>query len=326
MELNTTSQSQLSDRRIRKKNKWWIFVSALIMLAIGLGALTITKDAQPQNAASDMQALEQNELVLPPLPSSLTFAGENVPLDVYWVREALEREVINVVYNHSRTIQIILRTGRFFPQMSQILNEEGISQDFLYLCVAESSLEQVVSPAKAAGFWQFMETTGKKYGLEIRDEMDERYDVEKSTRAACKYLKNNYKMLESWTLAAAGYNMGETGVKNALKQQSSNNYWDLYLNTETSRYIYRILAYKVVMENKELYHIDIAENQLHKPIPTRNIAIDTTINDLYLFAQQNSVTYRELKTLNPWLRSTKLTVSGKKYTILLPAEAVKIKN
>lgn len=268
---------------------------------------------------SHHSAYYQNIITAPPIPEMLDFAGDTVPLKIYWVREALERELINHCYQHSRTLQIVKRAGRYFPLMKQILEEEGVPKDFLYLCVAESSLENAVSPAKAAGFWQFMETTAKKYGLEIREEVDERYHLEKATHAACQYLKKCKEELGSWCLAAAAYNMGENGVKTAVKNQSSSNYWDLYLNTETARYLYRILAYKLMFENTAQYGIKVCASDIYHPVPCKEVTIDSPIDDLYAYAKANNLTYRELKSLNPWLRSTKLTFSpAKSYSLQLP--------
>lgn len=262
-----------------------------------------------------------NILASPYIPVSISFAEEPVPLDVYWVRENLDKELIITCYQHSRTLQTIKRSPRFFPVIEKILNEEGVPEDFKYLCVAESGLENVVSPAKAAGYWQFLASTGKSYGLIINEEVDERYDLEKSTRAACQYLKDAKKRLGSWTMAAAAYNMGEAGVKRSMDSQQIYSYWDLYLNQEIARYIYRILAYKLVFEHPQQYGVKLTKADLYYPVPVYEHKVTASIPDLYQFAMDKNITYRELKTLNPWMRSTKLTLNPARYTIKLPETA-----
>ena len=306
------------------KNKQLIITFLLVALACAtITGIAINRhnddwSTEPSNS-NNAVAHYQNTIAVPPVPKTLTFAGETVPLEVYWVREALERELINHCYQHSRTLQSIQRAGRYFPLMKPILEKENVSADFLYLCVAESNLENVVSPAKATGFWQFMEATGKRYGLEISGEVDERYHLEKATQAACQYLKKCKKELGNWTLAAAAYNMGENGLKTAINNQNTANYWELYLNAETARYIYRILAYKLIMENMEQYGITVCQADIYHPIPCKEIVVNSSIADLYDYAKSQHVTYRELKMLNPWLRSTKLTLAqGKTYRLQLP--------
>ncbi len=264
-----------------------------------------------------------NVLAAPPIPSTLFFADERVPLDIYWVKEGLEKELIINCFQHSKTLTTIKRSARFFPEMTAILQEEGLPTDLLYLCVTESNLENVVSPAKAAGFWQFMPTTGKAYGLEIDSYVDERYHLEKATRAACAYLKKLKTEFGSWSLAAAAYNRGEGGIARALESQLTDNYWDLYLNQETQRYFYRILAYKLMFENKENYGIIFNDNDYYQPIPYIEDTISSSIDDLRVFAKKQGCTYRELKELNPWLRNTSLPVVHNKYVFRLPKESAK---
>lgn len=257
-----------------------------------------------------------NVLANPPLPDSLTFCGENVPLDDPMVRESLDRELTAVCYQHSTTLLCLKRSKRYFPTIEKILKEDTVPDDIKYLCVAESSLSNAISPAKAVGFWQFLEATAKSYGLTVNDEVDERYDLEKSTHAACKYLKKGKKSLGKWSLAAAGYNMGDGGVRKNINNQSQDEYWNLYLNSETARYVYRILAYKLLFENPDLYGVRLNESDKYAPYDCEEITITSSIPNLYTFCQENDMTYKELKTLNPWLRSTKLTVAtGKRYTI-----------
>ena len=221
-----------------------------------------------------------------------------------------------ICYQHSTTLLCLKRARRYFPVIEKILKEDTVPEDIKYLCVAESSLSNAVSPAKAVGFWQFLEATAKSYGLTINDDVDERYDLGKSTHAACKYLKKGKKSLGKWSLAAAGYNMGDGGVRKNVNNQSQDEYWDLYLNSETARYVYRILAYKLLFENPDLYGVRLNESDKYAPYDCEEITITSSVPNLYTFCQENGMTYKELKTLNPWLRSTKLTVSsGKSYTI-----------
>ncbi len=261
----------------------------------------------------------ENVLAPPPVPDKLDFAGESVPLDNSMVYESLDRELISVCFSHTNTLLCMKRSGRWFPVMEEIMKEEGLPDDFKYLCIAESSLANVVSSAKAAGFWQFLSATAQSYGLEVTDEVDERYHVEKATRAACQYLKAAKKTLGTWTLAAAGYNMGTAGANNAIKRQSTNNYWDTYFNPETARYVYRILAYKAVFENPHLYGVKLTDEEKYQVRESKEVTVDKTIPDLYQFCQEQGITYKELKEWNPWLRSTKLTVAaGKSYIIKIP--------
>lgn len=259
-----------------------------------------------------------NVLAVPPLPDKLEFAGEEVPLDNYWVREGLDRELTAICYQHSSTLLCIKRAARYFPTLEKILKEEGVPEDIKYLCVTESCLSNAISSAKAVGFWQFIEATGKNYGLEITNEVDERYHVEKSTQAACRYLKGSKNRLGSWSLAAAAYNMGEGGVSKQMKNQDINNYWDMYFNPETARYVYRILAYKLIFENPHIYGVHVADEEKYQPIPYEEVEVSTTIPDMYVFCKEHNMNYRELKELNPWLRAPKLTVANKTYTIKVP--------
>lgn len=293
-------------------------ITLLIFLSIGL-AFCVIGDEVPEDHPTATSYT--NTIATPHIPNELTFGGENVPLDIYWVRENLEREVITQCYLHSRTLLIFKRSGRYFPIIEKILAEEGVPDDLKYLCLAESGLENVVSPAKAAGFWQFIETTGKNYGLEINSNVDERYHLEKSTRAACVYLKKLKERFGSWSLAAAAYNMGEGGLSRSISTQNCNQYYDLWLNTETARYVYRILAFKLLFENPEKYGIKISPEEYYMPIPCKEKIIKSGISNLTEFAAQNGILYREIKFLNPWLRSTTLPANGKSYTLLLPEKS-----
>lgn len=307
---------------INRKNTIIIFCA--LAVGIGLGLILMGLISNPSFAgAKQNQPTENyytNTLANPPLPDSMTFADEPVPLDKYWVKEALDRELTIVCYQHSTTLLGLKRSARCFPVIEKILKEEGLPQDFKYLCIAESNLSNAISPAKAVGYWQFIAETAKIYGLEINTEVDERYNLEKSTRAACKYLKASKQRLGSWALAAAAYNMGEAGVKRSIDNQNVTDYWDMYLNPETARYVYRILSYKLLFENAQTYGVKLLQNEKYAPITYEEIEVKTTIPDLYQFCRDHDITYRELKELNPWLRAKKLTVNTKTYYIKIPVK------
>ncbi len=241
-----------------------------------------------------------------PIPDELTFAGEHVPIHNFDVRERFDRELLVNTYWQSQTIQFFKRANRWFPVIEPILAEEGIPDDFKYLALIESGLMNVVSPAGAAGFWQILQTTGRELGLEINNEIDERYHVEKATRAASKFLKDAYSTYQSWTSAAASYNMGRAGLNRQINQQLMSSYYDLWLNEETSRYVFRILAIKTIFENPMAYGYVIRPDDLYHPVDHYVVKVDTTITDLVKFAHLHQVTYKEIRLLNPWLRQTSL--------------------
>lgn len=254
-------------------------------------------------------------------PKVLEFSDESIPLHILDVQEKLDRELLVNTYWQSNGILLHKKANRFFPIIEPILVKNGIPTDFKYLALIESGLENVVSPAGATGFWQIMEATGKEYGLEINYMVDERYNLEKSTEVACEYLKDAKKKLGTWTLAAGAYNMGMNGIRKQLKRQKANNYYDLLLNSETGRYVYRILAVKEILEHSENYGFYYNHSDLYSPYQTVTLAIDSTINDLAGFALDQGINYKILKLLNPWLRDDKLVVkAGKVYTIQLPSE------
>jgi len=297
-----------------------IILGLIICGFVIYGICNISTDAgQVLLPSAEPQTLYENVLAPPPLPDPIDFCGEKAPMSLYWVREGIEREIIIQCYQHSRTLLTLKRSTRFFPEIEKILQEEKVPEDLKYLCIAESNLENVVSPAKATGFWQFMEATGKLYGLEINDQVDERYHLEKATRAACKYLLKLKKQFGSWALAAAAYNMGEGGLQKNMKEQEIDNYWDLFLNQETSRYVSRCIAYKLIFENQKLYNIRIPATDFYKPLEYKEIVVNKSIEDLRIYCSENKILFRELKELNPWLRGISLTVAtGKSYVLKVP--------
>ena len=255
------------------------------------------------------------------LPAKASFAGEKVPLDVPDVRERLDKELQINIYWHSNTIFLIKRAKRWLPQIEEILRDNDIPDDFKYLPLIESNLMNVVSPKDAAGFWQILETSGKEFGLEISKEVDERYDPLKATTAACKYLRQAYERFNDWTIVAASYNRGMAGMRRAIEDQQVDSYYDLYLNDETSRYVFRIIAIKEIINNPEKYGFKVNLEHLYDAEPLRYVTVNETIPDLVAFAKQHGANYKLLKRHNPWLREDRLTVKkGKTYRIALPED------
>lgn len=249
----------------------------------------------------------------------MNFAGEEAPTFMADVQERLDKEMITNMNYHTNTTLVIKRANKVFPIIEPILAKYGVPDDFKYLAVIESSLVNAVSPAGARGVWQFMPATAKEKGMEVSDEVDERYHLEKSTEAACRYLLVAKEKFGSWTLAAASYNGGMAGISNKMKEQQVDNYYDLLLTEETSRYVFRILALKEIMSQSEKYGFKIPTEALYYNVPTRKIVVDSTITDLAQFAKTQGVNYKILKIHNPWLRDKKLTItSGKKYEIEIP--------
>lgn len=246
-------------------------------------------------------------------PAKLDFAGEETPLKISDVKERFDRELLVNVNLHASTILAIKRANRAFSVIEPILKKNGIPDDFKYLAVIESGLVNVVSPAGARGIWQFMPETAKERGMEVNENVDQRYDLEKSTQAACSYFLSAKVKFGTWTLAAASYNGGMAGVNKQIGIQKVSNYYDLLLSEETSRYIFRILALKEIMKNPVKYDFAIAPGDLYNILPTRKVAIDSTISDLADFGKREGINYKILKILNPWLRETKLlNETGKK--------------
>lgn len=253
------------------------------------------------------------------IPTSVDFAGENTPLNISDVKERFERELLVNANLDASTLLIIKRANRAFPIIEPILAKYGVPDDFKYLAVIESGLVNAVSPAGARGVWQFMPATAKERGMEVTDMVDERYHLEKSTEAACKYLLDSKIRFGNWTLAAASYNGGISGVNKQIEMQKVTDYYDLLLTEETSRYVFRILALKEIMKAPEKYGFTIAPEELYQNLPTRKVEIDSSIVDLASFAKEQGINYKILKIHNPWLRDKKLlNPNKKKYQIEIP--------
>lgn len=256
------------------------------------------------------------------LPSELYFAGERVPLEIPDVSERLDRELHINTYWHSSTIFLIKQAHRWLPQIEKILKENNIPDDFKYLTAIEGGFANQVSPANAVGFWQILSDSGKEFGLEITKEVDERYDPLKSTEAACKYLKKAYNKFGSWTDAAASYNRGMSGLHRAMDDQKVDSYYDLLLNDETSRYVFRILAIKEIIEHPEKYGFNIDKNHLYNQEQIHFVHVTEDIDDLIKFSKEQGINYKLLKRHNPWLRQDRLKVrKNKSYEIAIPQTA-----
>lgn len=247
------------------------------------------------------------------LPESVSFAGEKVSMNRPDLKERLDRELLVNTYWQSNMMLLLKRANKYFPQIERILEEEGIPDDFKYLAVIESGLANVRSPKGASGFWQIMRTTGREMGLEVNSNVDERYHLEMATRVACQYLKKAKEKLGSWTLAAAAYNRGMSGIQKILTTQQVDNYYDLYLGSETSRYMFRILAIKEIMQHPKNYGFIFEKEDLYESIPIKKVGLDTAITNLARFSKQMKMDYNQLKLNNPWLLQNHLNNKSRKY-------------
>ena len=298
-----------------KKSKLWKWVISVAVIAKIIFILFVISSLK-----SDEQISDGVKYTSFKIPERVSFAGEKMPLDLYDVREYLDRELISNAYFHSQTFRLLKLAPRYFPVIEPILKTEGIPDDFKYLAMAESALNpRAISPAGAVGFWQFIDTAAKEYGLEVNNEIDERYHIEKSTVAFCKYLKEGYAEFGSWTMAAAAFNGGFARMKRQIERQKKTNYYDLLLADETRRYIFRIVAIKLVTENPEDYNFSISDEDKYPLIPTRDVEIKGAVPDLAAFAIEQGINYKYLKDFNPWLRDDKLVnAKGKTYIVKIP--------
>ena len=260
------------------------------------------------------------------VPSSVTFCGKSIDLTRYDRYERMDRELLAFTYMHSTSIQMIKKANRYFPIVEPILKANGIPDDFKYLMVIESNLNpNARSGAGAAGLWQFMQTTGREYGLEVNKNIDERYHVEKATEAACKYLKDAYDKYQDWIAVAASYNAGQARISTQFEKQQVNDMLDLFLVEETARYVYRIIAAKIMFSNPSAFGFLLRTKDLYMPIPYKEVTVNTGISNLAEWAKKQGITYALLKNMNPWLRDNFLqNVSKRTYTLKIPtAEGMK---
>ena len=289
-----------------------LFIQAIQSPEVASQTTEIATSAEQQSSQTlRVEALD--------IPNVMTFAGERVPLQDTDVRERLDREIHVNTYWHSNMLLMIKKANRFFSEIEPLLKKYNLPDDFKYLAVAESGLDNVTSHAGASGFWQFMKATGKEYGLEINNYVDERYNLELATKVAAQYLINSKELFGSWTNAAAAYNAGNAGITKQMKRQDATDYYSLLLNSETGRYVFRILAFKEILSNPEKYGFYVDQQDLYQAIPTKTIIIDTPVEDFAKFAKQQGINYKILKIHNPWLRDTYLkNASGKAYSIKIP--------
>ena len=284
-----------------------------------------TKNEQPDKVKNDTitekNTSETYEIKALKIPSELEFAGERVPLEKDDIKERIDRELLVNTYWQSNGLLLFKRVHKYFPIIEPILEKNGIPNDFKYLAVIESGLQNVTSPAGAKGFWQIMKATGKENGLEVNSNVDERYHLEKATEVACAYLKNAKEKFGTWTMAAAAYNAGIAGISRKVTTQKVDDYYDLLLGEETKRYVPRMVALKEILTNPKKYGFVFDEEDLYKMTPTRLIEVDTAITDIARFSQNRGINYHVLKLHNPWLRENKLNNKSRKlYQIKIPAE------
>lgn len=307
------------DKKLIINNK---FITVLLVICVITGAVFFLSSYLAEAKLTVSGPFPQEyRIVSPPMPESPSFCGEKLPVENFDIRERLERELTINTYYHSATLFYIKKAARWFPVIEPILKRNKIPEDIKYLAVIESGLENVVSPAGATGFWQFTEGSAAQYGLEVNTEVDERYHVEKSTQAACEFLKASYQKYGSWALAAASYNAGLYGVDRQIKRQRQKNYYNLLFSEETLRYVMRIVAVKAILEKPELYGYSVPEEEKYEPLKSSEIRIDGPIPNLADFAISKGINYKILKIYNPWLRDTLLTNKSRRtYMIKLPQE------
>lgn len=288
----------------------------LIATTLILSAIT---NAAPA-AAQQERPVEMPVVFSPPVPKQMTFAGQRFSFDRPDMYERLDRELSQMTYSHASTLLMLKRANRYFPLLRKVLKDNGVPEDMVYLAAIESTLNpRAYSAAKAAGLWQFLATTAKEYGLEVNDYVDERYHPEKATAAAARFLKKAKAKYGNWESAMASYNGGQGRVSKELDAQLAESAFDLYLVEETSRYMFRVLAAKVLMENPEKFGYKLRQSQLYQPYDCKEVKVTETIEDLPSWAKSKGTNYAMLRELNPWIRAKKLPVTpGKSYTILLP--------
>jgi peptidoglycan lytic transglycosylase D len=291
------------------------FVGLLSLSALFIYAL---QDA-PTDENFEKKLINDYNVYALQIPDNLDFAGEPMPLKNPDIYERMDKELLVNTYWQSNGLLMFKRASKYFPIIEPILKKNGIPEDFKYLAVIESGLTNVVSPAGATGVWQIMPATAKENGLEVNDNVDERYHLEKATQVACKYLKKSKEELGSWTLAAAAYNAGNAGISKRLQEQNVRDYYDLLLGEETGRYVFRIVALKEILSNPAKYGFNFREKDLYTNVPTYEVKVDTPVSDFTKFAEKYGINYKVLKLHNPWLRDRNLlNKSGKSYTIDIP--------
>jgi len=298
---------------MKKTTRPLLLILIFILSIIFFNAGNLSDNTLEKNTSStyNIKALK--------IPNSLSFAGEKVPTELNDIKERMDRELLVNTYWQSNGLLLIKRAHKYFPLIEPLLKKYGIPDDFKYLAVAESGLENNSSPAGAAGFWHFLKSSAKEYGLEVNQNVDERYNLEKATKVAAEYLKKSKKRFGTWTLAAAAYNAGNARIARNLKKQQVTNYYDLLLNSETSRYVFRIVALKEVLSNPRKYGFEFEEDDLYNLPDIKTVKVDTVITNIASFAKKFKTNYKELKLNNAWLRENKLNNKSRKlYKIKIP--------
>lgn len=301
------------------ENKKTIILFAFLSGVSLSGILFLSFKSNPDGSYNYENFQLPQKVLSIPLDYTFEFSGETMPINRD-TRERMDRELSVNAYWQSATLMNIKLSAKYFPIIEKIFAEEGIPDDFKYLAVAESSLRNATSPSQAKGYWQFMKPTAVEMGLEISEDVDQRFDIFLSTKAAAQYLKAMYKRFGSWTNVAAAYNMGPTAFSNALKEQKENSYYDLNINDESSRYVFRIIAIKEIIKNPKKYGYHLMDEDFYTSLDnTKSVTVNASIGQLADFAKLNGISYRMLKYYNPWLISGKLHVApGKTYDIILP--------
>lgn len=259
-------------------------------------------------------------VVNPRIPAAYTLCGDKIDLDRVDMYERFDRELTSMIYTHGTTLLMLKRANKLFPRMAPILRANGVPDDLLYLACVESSLNtRALSGAKAGGIWQFMPATAKQYGLEVNDEVDERYNIELATDAACRFLKKYKAQYGDWASAMAAYNAGPSRISGELDAQAGEDAFDLYLNEETSRYVFRVMATKVIFENPRNFGFHLNADQLYMPTECRTVEVSGPVESWPQWAADHGISYAQLRNENPWIRSKKLTnKAGKTYKVRVP--------
>lgn len=286
-----------------------------------LAAVAATVIGAGAYASSPQQSTLYSSVYSPYIPAKAELCGQSVDLDRVDMYERMDRELTAIIYTHGSTLLVIKRANRYFPQLAPILKRNGVPLDLLYLACTESLLNpRAYSAAKAAGIWQFVPATAKEYGLEVSDEVDERYNIEKETEAACRYFKKALARYGDWPSVMAAFNGGMSRITSELDKQQGDDAFDLFLAEETQRYPFRVMAYKVILENPARYGFKLSADQLYFPRECRTVTVDGPVEDWVAWAEQYGISYAELRDENPWIRAKTLTnKSGKTYTVRIPS-------
>jgi len=300
-----------------------IFISIVLLSLFLVKYFTFSSDTEKDNENYQRYFNKSYKVFALEMPDSISFCNENVPIDMMDIEERLDREMLVNSYWQSQTLLFFKRANKYFPVIEPILREKGVPDDFKYIALIESGLTNVVSPAGASGYWHFLRKTAQQYNLEVNVDVDERYNLEKSTVAFCDYILEAKNKFNNWTLAAASYNMGMTGIQKQIDKQKVYNYYDLLLNDETGRYVFRILAVKEILSNPQKYGFHFRPKDLYQPYDYTIVKVDFPIESLVEFSQKNGINYKILKELNPWLRNSNLpNPNGNSYEVKIAAKGL----